>query len=256
MRISQEELKQAFMETQARLTKEMLESIDMVEIPAIAHLSTAEIDAIYEQVMEALEEKQRQEQLRQELARREVRQRNRRMWHKGMVRVASLLLSLLLGSHVVMLCYAQPDQGDHVRKEITYDKEDKMDEITLVPENPDNVPTQIERRYLLGKLPEGYELDQETSNQESYHVIYQRGDEYFLYWQDIISKEGKYSVDSENAEVEDIQISGVWGKKYVKDDAYPGRDRVLLFWVKDNYVFTILGYLPEEEMIRIAEDIQ
>mgnify|MGYP001134027536 CR=1 FL=1 len=94
-------------------------------------------------------------------------------------------------------------------------------------------------------VPDGFELVKSVSNEQSVYLMFKNNDLYFTFSLNDI--EGKLSIDTENGTVEKLTIN--------KQEAVYTENKNInaLIWHNDEFAFTIMGNIPKEEIIKIAE---
>jgi hypothetical protein len=96
-----------------------------------------------------------------------------------------------------------------------------------------------------GYIPNGFELVKSVSNETSVYLKFENNDLYFSF--SINPIEGKIGIDTENGIVEKLEING-------QEAVYTeSKNTNSLLWQKDELAFTILGKIPKEDIIKIAE---
>jgi hypothetical protein len=94
-------------------------------------------------------------------------------------------------------------------------------------------------------IPEGFELVKSVSNEFSIYLKFKNNDLYFTFSLNDI--EGKLSIDTEKGTVEKLIINR-------QEAVYTENKNInALIWHNDEFAFTIIGNIPKEEIIKIAE---
>lgn len=94
-------------------------------------------------------------------------------------------------------------------------------------------------------IPDGFELVKSVSNEFSIYLKFKNNDLYFTFSLNDI--EGKLSIDTENGTVEKLTINR-------QEAVYTENKNInALIWHNDEFAFTIIGNIPKEEIIKIAE---
>jgi len=122
--------------------------------------------------------------------------------------------------------------SDHTR--VTYTSEDTF-------------PKTIESIYMPEYIPSGFVLQENETDILSTYFYYQSEADYFSFEQQ--TKSVVTSINSELSEMETIQINGNDGYCLVFENV------INLTWVTDEYSFSIIGAISEDEAIKIAESV-
>lgn len=126
----------------------------------------------------------------------------------------------------------------------------EVDVIEYNTENAKDYPKTIEKLFELKNIPEGYALEDETSDEISSELYFVKDDEHYLDFQ-------QFTKDSYSS-VSDGEFSA---PEKIKDGAQQFIIRtsgkmIMLVWEKDGYVFEMTGFLGKNEMLKIAQSAQ
>lgn len=111
----------------------------------------------------------------------------------------------------------------------------------------------IQEVYSLTEIPEGYYLSEEVQEQHQYYVTYQNvndDSDSFMFTQNIKSYFDMH-MTTDDYITEKITVNGNegfyinWGTVEEPDGG--------IYWIDDNYAFSILGNFDKEEMQKLAE---
>ena len=121
------------------------------------------------------------------------------------------------------------------------------DEIEYNTENAKDYPKTIEKLFELKNIPEGYALEDETSDEISSELYFVKDDEHYLDFQ-------QFTKDSYSS-VSDGEFSA---PEKIKDGAQQFIIRtsgkmIMLVWEKDGYVFEMTGFLGKNEMLKFLD---
>lgn len=123
----------------------------------------------------------------------------------------------------------------------------------IFPINVENCPETIVQKYCLSELPQGFEVT-ETTSFPFYEYTALKND---LTGQEISLKQyvkSKFStkqINTENQELEEIEINGHFGLciNFSKDNS----PTYILIWDNEDYILELLGNLSKNELIKLAE---
>lgn len=126
----------------------------------------------------------------------------------------------------------------------------EVDVIEYNTENAKDYPKTIEKLFELKNIPEGYALEDETSDEISSELYFVKDDKHYLDFQ-------QFTKDSYSS-VSDGEFSA---PEKIKDGAQQFIIRtsgkmIMLVWEKDGYVFEMTGFLGKNEMLKIAQSAQ
>ncbi len=107
-------------------------------------------------------------------------------------------------------------------------------------------PQTIETAYSLLFVPEGYALDDRYTEKLSAFRLYVSGDDYLSFGQ-YTKSSYKSASDSGFSEIRTQSFEGIDYIIRTSDDK-----AVMLVWEKDGYVFELVGFEEESEMLKIA----
>ena len=108
-----------------------------------------------------------------------------------------------------------------------------------------------EGEYTFGYIPDGFELVEQYEDPLTKECVYKDGNGSELSILYVPTKNTILMNDIENAEYSEIEINGY--RAYIMDSAAYNNARLLFDDGKN--VFTIVGNLPKEEFLKIAENI-
>ncbi len=162
-------------------------------------------------------------------------------------RVASIVVALLVGMTVTT--FSVKALRDPVVRFIT-EVFESFTSILFVNDEPAEANAGMEI-VVPAYIPEGYEVEQQFSDGETVHrVTYYNKDnqERALYtqrWEDV----SILNINTEGIEYHTVQVNGLAGIAYTQNDSNT------IMFVHSGYTFTIMGSLPEDELLRIAASI-
>lgn len=107
-------------------------------------------------------------------------------------------------------------------------------------------PQTIETAYAPSFVPDGYSLDDSYTEELSALRLYISGDDYLSFGQ---YTKGAYKSASDS-EFSEIRTQSYEGTDYII--RISDEKAVMLVWEKDGYVFELVGFEKESEMLRIA----
>ncbi|MCH5299177.1 MAG: DUF4367 domain-containing protein [Ruminococcus sp.] len=121
------------------------------------------------------------------------------------------------------------------------------EEVDYLEYNTDSqtYPQTIETAYVLAFTPESYTLDESYTERDSALRLYVSGDDYLSFGQ---YTKGSYKSASDS-EFSEIRTQSFDGTDYI---IRAGEEAIMLVWEKDGYVFELVGFEEESEMLRIA----
>lgn len=115
-------------------------------------------------------------------------------------------------------------------------------------EKSESYPKKIEIKYGLDYMPEGYKLEDITSDKTMYEEYYAKGDDYIDFQQ--FTKNAYYSAS--DSEFSAIKKQSYNGNEYI---IRKSEDMIMLVWEKNGYVFELTGFESKGEMFKIAESV-
>ncbi len=101
-------------------------------------------------------------------------------------------------------------------------------------------------------IPDGFSLAEEIADDLNYDVSYTNQQKGMLYFQATITKH-TFQTDNEHYNIHDVNINNYTGKYFESTDEYFPN---ILYWHTENIYCTLQAPLPEEEMIKIAENVK
>lgn len=101
-------------------------------------------------------------------------------------------------------------------------------------------------------IPDGFSLAEEITDDLNYDVSYTNPQTGMLYFQATITKH-TFQTDNEHYNIHDVNINNYTGKYFESTDEYFPN---ILYWQTENIYCTLQAPLPEEEMIKIAENVK
>lgn len=123
----------------------------------------------------------------------------------------------------------------------------EVDVIEYNNENGTAYPKSLERKFTPAYIPEGYKLEDSTSDNVSRELYYVKGDNY-IDFQQFVKNEYSSASDGEYSSPEKISDNGQDYIIRTSDDKM-----IMLVWEKNGYVFEMTGFLSRDEMFRIAK---
>lgn len=132
------------------------------------------------------------------------------------------------------------DYGDH--SEIRYEISDYSE-----------LPAYLEDKYMLGYVPDGYELEKSDEYNTMKQDVYvdSNGNE-LLFLQRIIGPDEKSRLNTEYSVVEEISVNGIKAT-YIYNTKLEFN---MIVWCDDSYLFEITSFaISKDELIEIAENI-
>ena len=99
-------------------------------------------------------------------------------------------------------------------------------------------------------IPDGYSVSEQTSDRYENTIIYSNANGEELYYSQGMTTQGEFILDSEDVETKAITIGSNDGYFIVNKGV------AHLFWHDNFNIYSIIGYLGESELIKMAESIQ
>lgn len=97
-------------------------------------------------------------------------------------------------------------------------------------------------------IPDGFELVKSVSNESNVYLKFENNGLYFSF--SLNSIEGKIGIDTENGKIEELTINGY-------EAVYSENKKInALIWSNGEFAFTIIGNIPKEDIIKIAEKLK
>lgn len=185
----------------------------------------------------------------------ETAQKRRNLHFRQWPRVAAVVLvALLVGTATV---YALEKirqarvqwEADWGRSEDKFQFEVDNPVETALPQEEKKAPDEIERRYHLNYVTDGFKESGENRQKKSYRITYKNGEDRIYFYQ--LTKAEKTTADPGLTGQESIDVNGYEGQIGCK-----GKKRILRF-VTGEYVFQISTRVPIEwkELIRMAQSL-
>ena len=103
------------------------------------------------------------------------------------------------------------------------------------------------KKFFARYIPLGFEKINETITASSSNLVFQNEEKWFDFYMNDI--DGKLTIDTEGAIVEEIDINGTKAILSVKPDVK------ILVWSSDNYSLVMSGNIYKETLIKIAKSI-
>ncbi len=129
----------------------------------------------------------------------------------------------------------------------------------LLPKSTDQIYTTdadhegATRRPVLGWLPEGMVETKRSEQPEYTHLNFNMSNENFItvFVQRIFNNSSpSTSIDTEDAHTETIFINGNPALISIKEET------TIIEWCIDNYICSVIGTIPTEEVLKVAENIE
>lgn len=112
----------------------------------------------------------------------------------------------------------------------------------------DGGTTYTDDKITLGYVPMGFEITDGNSTRESLLLVFTNEQDYFQVG--VNSPDVNFSIDTEDGTAEKIKINGCEG-------VYTTNKNInALIWHNDKFVFSVVGNIPKDEIIKIAEKIK
>ncbi len=110
-------------------------------------------------------------------------------------------------------------------------------------------PTELERQLKPDYLPEGYSLEDSSFEDNSAYLLYTKGDDYLTIEQ-FVKSEYKSATDGEYKTEKKLTEDGTEFIVRTSDDG-----SVMLVFDKDGYVFELVGFESEDELVKTASSL-
>ena len=176
------------------------------------------------------------------------RQLNKNYKLSKKIKAASILLVVLFSGTAVTY-NVNADFKSFINKLFT--KEDTHINITYNKSNLEydfsQIPESWEYFYIPEYMPAGYKVEEIKSDDSYIYISYANGEDTI----DFEQRKGnvKLSIDTENSEVYEINISGSTG--YIQKR----KSLTIIYWNNSDIMFDISGNIDDSELIKIAESI-
>ncbi len=112
----------------------------------------------------------------------------------------------------------------------------------------DNSVIKSDKRVKFNYMPEGSELVQNSSTKSRISLHFDKGEQYFSFMTTDIDT--NISIDTEDAVIENLTINNCEAMLSLKTNAN------ILLWHNSETIFEIIGSIPKDEMIKIAENVE
>ncbi len=229
MKISREELKEAFRQAQSIVTEELEAGMPETDVK----VEGQDWQMLYKKGLEQKKENG-------------VRKGGRRN-----IRIAMVLVLVLVTAGGIVLA-SSAEAGRRVIMQWFTEWGDKDDGFHFAgdedkKESPP--PREIETIYAPSWIPEGFELTvDELVGEICYWQEYMKGKHQVDFQQNIVN--AGITIDSDGMEREDVMINGCQGQLNHK------KDKTILIWATRNYVFMLSSDLGKEEVLKMAESVK
>ena len=143
-----------------------------------------------------------------------------------------------------------------INKIFGYYRADYSDHIELVPDitESDRVPKNIERKYYISALSDGYEIVKEYDYNVVHRVLFQNeNEEYVLFTQHIISGY-KTNIDNEHTEFKEVTYGDITYFVTVFYDN--GMESYMYMWNNGEYIFKLKSNLDEEKVLELCRSVK
>lgn len=129
-----------------------------------------------------------------------------------------------------------------------------FEKFSVVSYNEEDIPTETEflkTYYAPTYIPNGYNLEFNEKLSIFYRIEYVSNDSRLCFNQNTLREVSAY-IDTENAQTENITISGFSAIYVVKNDS------VSIYWNDNNYSYMVRseGNLSEDEIVKFAESVK
>lgn len=104
--------------------------------------------------------------------------------------------------------------------------------------------------YHLAYLPEGFELKQTRTINDSYMELYKNKDGLGIRFQQMRIDNAKMDMDTENVQPEEITIKERQKAWYLGNDSLK-----TIYWDDGAYFFVVMGHLTREELVKVSESV-
>lgn len=157
--------------------------------------------------------------------------------------VAALLIAMLM---ILAGCGYIVQQAVIHWNEIINTEQGTID-VDFDVEDPDN--TLIDSGFVKPELPEGYSVNTEEKDESSYYIEYINNEHYIVYRQEKGIENIGLSIDSENNELKEIEISGNKGYSSSKYGVQS------ITWSDGIYLYDIYGDCTLKQLEQMAENL-
>ncbi len=104
--------------------------------------------------------------------------------------------------------------------------------------------------FELEYIPEGFELSEKKHSKSMFDAIYKNFENSKSFSLSVRFPEGLFDIDTENAEIETIEINGYEGV-YITNKRHNA-----FVWNDDNYAYILMGSISKDELYKILEGIR
>lgn len=118
---------------------------------------------------------------------------------------------------------------------------------TAIRFNEDEHQSYGNKKFFARYIPSNFEKINENITDSSLNIVFQNGEKWFDFYMNDI--DGKLTIDTEGAIVEEIDINGTKAILSIKPDVK------ILVWSSDNYSLVMSGNIYKETLIKIAKSI-
>lgn len=126
----------------------------------------------------------------------------------------------------------------------------RHDTVTADISKDEEYPTKLEKVYVLGDIPEGYELTDKSVIESSSVFIYYK-DDLFIVFQQFIKSHYSSNADNEHS----VSFEETYNnQKYlvrITDD-----NLCNIVWDDGEYIFDLVGYFPKETLFEMSENLK
>lgn len=115
----------------------------------------------------------------------------------------------------------------------------------------DNSPTTIKDFYEISDGLDNYSIIYSEQDEISVNIIYEDNLNHSIDFSQYVKSEFDIAVNTENADVSPVEISGKKAIYYIDDQGYSN-----LIWDNDDYIIVISSNIGKDILIRMAESVQ
>ncbi len=180
----------------------------------------------------------------QKMIKKALHKENNRRHIKRLPRIAVVIIIFIVISSITVMsveAFRIPFLNLFVKTE------EKVTDIDIDENQTTDEPNNIQN--IFSYIPDGYELKSEDIQEQAMTFIYSNDNQEDLYLYRF-SKEGSLSIDTENADYNQITIDGYKGFYSIKNE------EINFVYTKNNYAYMICGKIDLNESIKILENIE
>ena len=175
--------------------------------------------------------------------------RNRRIWQIKQISARASIFAIIIFISIFMVTLSVDAFRVRVFN-LFQDRNDSFMEIKFTEdESNQEIPDiDIDSYYYLSYLPSEYHYKQHLVAGDGITIVYTDGKDVITFDQDTSGT--SYQIDIENSETHNVIIGDNVGQLIIKSE------RTMLFWTDSYNSFLIIGMVPEQELIKMANNLK